>query len=1388
MDKRAFERQAVDFKIILKSQPIKDQVCRVKDFCFGGMLLTVEAKDIAKNPNITTLIRNDLVDIQIQLPEHGNRPAGEYSISAKIARIDGLNMGIAFIKPDSNTIAGIQKLANLDSKNDPDKMTAAEFTSDLETIKHHFDLEARKEAKSKYPESQERILLKKALDFIESYFEKNMSDFFQQLQKDVMEAIEMAKDNAEQNALFDANNKFSKYAQKAENDIKRELSFPFSELALKGNFDLAYLKKDSGTQKLSLIEKGDFEDWLIVKVMATKVETSNNELLQELQIRLKELSGLASGVQNNPISPAVICYAFNQTMSSLPVELNLRKIIYSSFETNVALKLDKFYRAFNDFFAEQGILKEFDILDHIGKITPKRNTPPRIPAKNEQESGSNAHTNNESDSIDNGYTQSGVGAAQNGGGSSEASSQQTQTENSGNEAGGNVHQLHSDNANTQNSSGNSSHNGSYQPTNNVSALENSGTQEPEILREKLSLPEGSSNQYQQLNVQQQIARNAAETVKNLINNHRNNSSNIFQLPKQDLSKPAFEKKAVKSTLQTLQSQSSNEDYTLPLSQRLHAALQENQSEEMRIGDEEGAAINLTERLFDSILDLKNINADLQQWIKKLEIPFAKLLIQDEGFLQNVEHPARKVLNTIAKLGRSGIFTNESNTKLVDKTIDKLVEEFESDISVFNSANHELEDLLERQEKIYKKNLHRVKEAAQGQFKTKAAKRFVDKTLEDSIAEQDIPKALATLLDAGWRDLLNITVVKHGADSAEWKEYEGVVQTMIQTLNSDREKPDLKPILSSIKNGLNSISPSGEFKDARTISELKQLFTAKQTDEIPSVSFPQGTFSEENKADESEIEEIWIKRAKKLNIGDWLEVDSDANIFSQDDQSYDDEGNIKITKAQMRIAWHDEDREEFVFVNHQGMKVIDVEVLELAGILQNGKATLIEDQNQPVVDLGLDKMVHKFYEQLVHHASTDELTGLKNRREFERQLKNALRESRNRDIKHMIAIFDFNQVKEINEKLSYEAGDEFLKQISELITKNTPKNTTKARLSSDQFSILLPKADKKTSAIIFKHLKKQIDAFSFNFEKTEFFPNCSIGTALIDSNTKSASSALTAALQACEKAQAQSKDKQTVIEEAEDSSESDSLQKWLNRIDTAIEEQKLQLMCQKISPLNDDSMPDQYEILLSIKDEQDAEINIADFIHAAECSDKMQLLDRWVIKNVLSWMQHSPEIVSKMGNLGINLSSHSLNDEELLYFIFENLVEQDKVPKPKVCFEVSESIAVNNVADLADFINEMQNIGCQFSLDDFGSESSSYNFLKNLSLNYVKLDGSFIRNLNKNETDFAMVKSMNDMVHFLGKKTIANEVEDDETIQALKEIGVDYIQGKAVEMPLALANL
>jgi len=218
-----------------------------------------------------------------------------------------------------------------------------------------------------------------------------------------------------------------------------------------------------------------------------------------------------------------------------------------------------------------------------------------------------------------------------------------------------------------------------------------------------------------------------------------------------------------------------------------------------------------------------------------------------------------------------------------------------------------------------------------------------------------------------------------------------------------------------------------------------------------------------------------------------------------------------------------------------------------------------------------------------------------------------------------------------------------------------------------------------------------------------------------------------------------------------------------------------------------SADEHYEILLTMRDELGETMPPTDFIIAAETYNRMTVIDRWVIERVLNWMSINREQLDHFGGFSINVSGHSVNDETFPDFVLEQF-SASQAPTGKVCFEITETAAIANLDNAVDFMNRMKIIGCQFSLDDFGTGLSSYSYLRNLPVDYVKIDGVFVKDIANNPGDYAVVRSINEIGHYMGKKTIAEQVEDTEVLSRLQEIGVDYAQGWEIEKPQPLDQL
>jgi EAL domain-containing protein (putative c-di-GMP-specific phosphodiesterase class I) len=249
-----------------------------------------------------------------------------------------------------------------------------------------------------------------------------------------------------------------------------------------------------------------------------------------------------------------------------------------------------------------------------------------------------------------------------------------------------------------------------------------------------------------------------------------------------------------------------------------------------------------------------------------------------------------------------------------------------------------------------------------------------------------------------------------------------------------------------------------------------------------------------------------------------------------------------------------------------------------------------------------------------------------------------------------------------------------------------------------------------------------------------------------------------------------------------------MMRWAAKIDKVLEQGGLEIRCQRIEPIDRDGpLRPHYEILLGVRDEEGNLVSPVEFIKGAELSRKMSTVDRYVISQALRWMNDNVDVIEDIAGFTINLSGESLNEDGFVDFIMEQL-QDIHVPHDKICFEVTETVGITNLSDVTLLIDRIKDTGCRFALDDFGSGMSSYGYLKNLPVDVVKIDGAFVKELVADSSDYAVVRSITEIAHFMKKKVVAEFVESGETLELLREIGVDYVQGYFIDKPGSLDRL
>ena len=429
---------------------------------------------------------------------------------------------------------------------------------------------------------------------------------------------------------------------------------------------------------------------------------------------------------------------------------------------------------------------------------------------------------------------------------------------------------------------------------------------------------------------------------------------------------------------------------------------------------------------------------------------------------------------------------------------------------------------------------------------------------------------------------------------------------------------------------------------------------------------------------------------------------------------------------------------------------------------------------------------QYIANLSWQATHDALTGLANRREFEFRLEQVLYPLAHQQVgRHALMFLDLDQFKLVNDTCGHAAGDELLRHICALLQSDLREGDTLARLGGDEFGILLENCPPAAAEKIAESLRHTVQSLHFVWKGRPFVTTVSIGLVHISHTPTTLEASLRAADMACYMAKEKGRNRVQVYH-ADDSELSVRFGEmaWVQRLHMALEENRFCLYSQEIAALNHtEGGSGHIEILLRLHDESGRIILPESFIPAAERYGLITSLDRWVVENVFAiiarCLHERPG--RPMAMCAINLSGITIGDDDFLGFLRDKFASY-RIPPEMICFEITETIAIANLASAIRFINELKALGCHFSLDDFCAGMSSFAYLKHLPVDFLKIDGSFVKDMLDDPINRAMVEVINHIGHVMGKRTIAEFVETPQIEQALLEIGVDYAQGYLIERP------
>jgi diguanylate cyclase (GGDEF)-like protein/PAS domain S-box-containing protein len=428
-----------------------------------------------------------------------------------------------------------------------------------------------------------------------------------------------------------------------------------------------------------------------------------------------------------------------------------------------------------------------------------------------------------------------------------------------------------------------------------------------------------------------------------------------------------------------------------------------------------------------------------------------------------------------------------------------------------------------------------------------------------------------------------------------------------------------------------------------------------------------------------------------------------------------------------------------------------------------------------------------HRQMSYQATHDALTGLVNRRDFERRLEEASESARRGEASHMLCYLDLDRFKIVNDTSGHLAGDSMLREVAKLLREAVRDSDTVARLGGDEFGMLLVGCPLEKARQIADDVCRSIAQYRFGWHDRVFNVGVSIGLIEIGREAGTVEQLLAAADSACYVAKKEGAGRVSVYSARDEAlARSTGEIEWLQRLQSALKEERFTLYYQPIvSAYGNDTDGPSMEVLLRMIDENGVEIPPGEFVHAAERYRLMASVDRWVVHNTLGALARNAFQLARDRSLAINISGQTLGDPLFLEFVVECL-DQTGVAPEQVCFEIAESAVISNLEHARRFVDVLHGMGCKFTIDDFGSGVGSFSSLKNLPLDYLKLDGSFIRNLARDSVSQTMVTAMITLARKLNFKIIAEQVEDSAALDAARKMGVDYVQGFVIARPAKLA--
>ncbi len=780
------------------------------------------------------------------------------------------------------------------------------------------------------------------------------------------------------------------------------------------------------------------------------------------------------------------------------------------------------------------------------------------------------------------------------------------------------------------------------------------------------------------------------------------------------------------------------------------------------------SVDMFGALFDTMHAERSVDAGMRPLFQQLESSLARLALSDPQFLSSPSHPAHKVLNTLDRISMvaddDGRITDQRLLRLMQRWTDRINTEADKNPGVFDEARIQLERVVKPLMHERSARIFRLQEMCEGRQRAEVAKHGILQALLRRLGERPAPNAVIELLNGGWRNVLLMAELRHGADSDSARDAWQVLEQLSAWLDPAHPAPSaaqVQTLLQRIDEALTHVCADKLAQD-RIIDQLAALLFDEDKSRHPRTPVAARL---DDAADDS-LTGIQDELAERLRVGDWLQ--------------------FKSPDAPLNLIWIGDQPPVYVFANYRGIKKLDLRRQELLQALEEGRAQWTEDLELPLMDRSYSAMIQKMQRDLLWRSTHDTGTGLLNRKSFFRAIRRHWLRSRRPDSGFAVVVIQLDIASPANEPANADIRTAILRELAQWLPESLLPRVPLARAGESGLAFWIEVSDRSVAETQVHALLQAIAARPHEIAGVRYRVQGAAGLMWVP-DALDPEGYYDNANAACARARESGTHVMGYGQETEDRSV-EALAEQAHRLTAILTNNELSLNCQPVITLGDDTRsPVYHEVLLHPDTRSELPIATRDLIAVAERLQRITEIDRWVTRSVLHWMRAHPEQTARLGGLSINLSGQSVTNPLFLKFLLAELVQGD-IPGNKLIFEISEADAVEGHAQTQLFMRQLQRHGCRFTLDEFGTGASSYTRLKSMKLDFLKIDRALVRELGTSMIDEALVRSILETGNFLGIRTVAGFVEDADTLAKLGEIGVDCVQGYFIEEPKPLESL